>query len=65
MSGDGRSITYEELDHLTDVLSENLRHKGVKPDSIVGIFMERCLEYSIAYIAILKAGHSKIIDVLT
>ena len=56
MSGDGRSISFSELDHLTDVLATNLRHRGVKRNSAVGIYLKRSLEYPLAYIAILKAG---------
>ena len=51
-----RQVTYKELDELTDVVAINLRIKGVQPDSVIGIYMERSLEYVIAYIAILKAG---------
>lgn len=56
VSGDGRSVCFSELDHLTDVLAKNLRHRGVKRNSTVGIYLERSLEYPLAYIAILKAG---------
>ena len=56
VSGDGRSLSFSELDRLTDVLATNLRHKGVKRNSAVGIYLERSLEYPLAYIAILKAG---------
>ena len=52
----GQSVTFRELDDLTDVLATNLQIKGIVPDSVVGIYMERSLEYVIAYIAILKAG---------
>ncbi|XP_077984922.1 uncharacterized protein LOC144439501 [Glandiceps talaboti] len=56
VSDDGQKLTFRELDSLTDCLATNLRIKGVLPDSIVGIYMEKCIEYSLAYIAILKAG---------
>lgn len=56
VSGDDRSLSFSELDHLTDILAMNLRHKGVKRNSAVGIYLERSLEYPLAYIAILKAG---------
>ena len=49
-------MTYRELNDATDILAAALRHRGVRPDSIVGIYMERCLEYTVSYIAILKAG---------
>lgn len=56
VSADGRQMTYRELDKVTDIMATNLRIRGVKPDSIVGIYMERCLEYVLSYIAILRAG---------
>lgn len=56
VSGDGRSLSFSELDRLTNVLATNLRHRGVKRNSAVGIYLERSLEYPLAYIAILKAG---------
>lgn len=56
VSGDGRSVSFSELDDLTNVLATNLRHRGVKRNSAVGIYLERSLEYPLAYISILKAG---------
>ena len=56
VSEDGRSLTFSELDRATDVLAANLRLKGCRQDGIVGIYLERSLEYVIAYIAALKAG---------
>ena len=50
------SLTYAELDDVTDRLSKFLRLKGVVPDSCVGIYMDKSLEYVISYVAILKAG---------
>lgn len=41
---------------MTDVLAAKLRSVGVRQKSFVGIMMERCLEYTISYIAVLKAG---------
>ena len=56
VSGDERSLSFSELDNLSDVLATNLRHKGVKRDKAVGLYLERSLEYPVAYVAILKAG---------
>ncbi len=56
VSADGRKLTFKELDEVTDILAAYLRLQGVRPDAIVGIYMERCLEYVISYIGILKAG---------
>ena len=49
-------VSFKELDEMTDVLAENLKFRGVGRGNIVGIFMEKSLEYVAAYIAILKAG---------
>ena len=54
----GVTMTFKELDEATDVLAMTLRIKGVKANSIVGIYMEKCMEYVVSYIAILKAGEN-------
>ena len=51
-----RTMTFKELDEVSDSVALNLQYRGVKVDSIVGIYMARSLEYVISYIAILKAG---------
>ena len=56
VSDDGRSLSFAKLDRMTDVLAASLRHKGCTTDRVVGIYMERSLEYPVAYIAALKAG---------
>ena len=65
VTADGRQMTFRELDEATDVLATNLRNKGVVPDSVVGIYMPKILEYPISYIAILKAGKRNVIMPLT
>ena len=59
VGADGRQLTYKELDEASDDLAVNLRIKGAKEDTIVGIYMERCVDYVISYIGILKAGMCK------
>ncbi|UCH93240.1 MAG: amino acid adenylation domain-containing protein, partial [Candidatus Aminicenantes bacterium] len=49
-------ITYKELNQQANQLAYMLAKKGVKPDTIVGILMERSIEMIIGIIAILKAG---------
>jgi amino acid adenylation domain-containing protein len=49
-------ITYRELDEKSGRLAHMLRQRGVQPDSIVGIMMERSIEMIIAILGILKAG---------
>jgi len=53
---DGHKLNFGELKQLSDVLSENLQHKGCTRDSIVGIYMEKSLNYVLSYVSILKAG---------
>jgi amino acid adenylation domain-containing protein/non-ribosomal peptide synthase protein (TIGR01720 family) len=52
----GRRLTYSQLNESTNQLAHLLQKKGVKPDSIVGIMVERCLEMIVGILAILKAG---------
>jgi amino acid adenylation domain-containing protein/thioester reductase-like protein len=51
-----RTMTYRELNRITDLLAGFLQKNGVIFDSAVGIFMETSTEYVVSYIAILKAG---------
>ncbi|MDX9871456.1 MAG: amino acid adenylation domain-containing protein [Clostridia bacterium] len=51
-----KSLTYKELDELTDKLAGLLRRKGVTNNSVVGLMLERSLEMEIGIIGILKAG---------
>ncbi|XP_046369445.2 glycine betaine reductase ATRR-like isoform X1 [Haliotis rufescens] len=56
ISLDGREVTFRELDQWTDILARKLVICGVAPDSCVGIYMDKSVEFVTAYIAILKAG---------
>jgi tyrocidine synthetase-3 len=49
-------ITYKELNEKSDQLAHLLREKGVKPDTIVAIMVERSIEMIIGILGILKAG---------
>lgn len=51
-----QQVSYGELDQMTEQLAIKLRHLGVKNNVVVGILMDRCMEYVISYIAILRAG---------
>ncbi|TKH36518.1 non-ribosomal peptide synthetase [Paenibacillus polymyxa] len=53
---EGKQLTYRELNEKSNQLARVLRDKGVKPDSIVGIMVERSLEMVIGIFGILKAG---------
>ena len=49
-------LTYKELDDLSNQLANYLIKNGVKPDTLVGIFIERSLEMIISLLGIMKAG---------
>ena len=49
-------ISYRELNEKSNQLASLLKEKGIKPDTIVGILLERSIEMIIAILAILKAG---------
>ena len=50
------AITYRELNERANQLAHLLREKGVKPDGIVAIMIERSLEMVVGVLAILKSG---------
>jgi amino acid adenylation domain-containing protein len=50
------SITYSELNERANQLAHVLREKGVQPDTIVGIIVERSIEMVIGILGILMAG---------
>jgi amino acid adenylation domain-containing protein len=49
-------LTYQELNRESNQLARMLRKKGVGPDKVVGLMMERSFEMIIAILAIMKAG---------
>ncbi len=51
-----RKMTYRELNGRANQLAERLRAKGVGPDTLVGLCVERSLEMVVGVLAILKAG---------
>jgi len=53
---EGRSFGYAELNERANQLASYLQFKGVKPDTLVGICVNRSLEMMVALLAILKAG---------
>ncbi len=53
---DGETVTYDQLNILTDKIAVRLRTAGVGPDSIVGILCERSIEAVVSILGILKAG---------
>ncbi|MFF3005504.1 amino acid adenylation domain-containing protein [Kitasatospora sp. NPDC057940] len=51
-----RSLTFAELDALTDALAHRLADRGVGPGTVVGVRTRRAAEMTIAQLAVLKAG---------
>ncbi|MCK4259562.1 MAG: non-ribosomal peptide synthase/polyketide synthase, partial [Halanaerobiales bacterium] len=51
-----KHLTYPELNVRSNQLARVLRQRGVKPDKVVAIMLERSLEMIVAIMGILKAG---------
>ncbi|MFP4499142.1 MAG: condensation domain-containing protein, partial [Vulcanimicrobiota bacterium] len=52
----GKEMTYKELNERANQLARFLRKKGVKPDTFVGLMVEKSLDMIVGIIAIMKAG---------
>jgi non-ribosomal peptide synthetase-like protein len=50
------TLTYEQLDHISNQLARHLRSLGVGPGKLIGVYLERSQNHIIAVLAILKAG---------
>lgn len=50
------SLTYEELNAKANQLAHKLVNVGVGPGVIVPVYMHRCIEQAVSFLAILKAG---------
>ncbi|MEM9926975.1 MAG: amino acid adenylation domain-containing protein, partial [Cyanobacteria bacterium P01_D01_bin.50] len=53
---ENQTFTYDELNIKANQLADHLRSLGVKPETRVGIYLERSLEAIIGILAILKAA---------
>ncbi|MEM9276116.1 MAG: amino acid adenylation domain-containing protein, partial [Cyanobacteria bacterium P01_F01_bin.143] len=51
-----KEYTYQELNESANQLANHLRELGVRPETPVGIYLERSEKMAIAILAILKAG---------
>jgi amino acid adenylation domain-containing protein len=51
-----RQITYRDLNERSNRVACYLRKRGVGPDALVGVCIERCLEMVVALLAVWKAG---------
>ena len=49
-------LTYRELNERANQLAHHLRQLGVKPETLVGLFIERSLDLVMGLLGILKAG---------
>jgi amino acid adenylation domain-containing protein len=49
-------MSYRELNKKSNQLAQRLREKGVKPDTVVGLMMERSIEMIPGILAVMKAG---------
>ena len=52
----GRMLTYAELNRRANKLARHLRAAGVGPEMVVGICLERSLEWVVGLLGIFKAG---------
>jgi len=52
----GRTITYQELNHRANQLAHHLQKVGLGAGTLVGLFLERSLDSIVAMLATLKVG---------
>ncbi len=53
---EGQRLTYQELDEKSSQLGHYLKKKGVGPEMVVGLCVDRSLEVVVGLLGILKAG---------
>ncbi|VVN37189.1 Linear gramicidin synthase subunit B [Pseudomonas fluorescens] len=53
---DGATLSYAQLNEQANRIAQRLRERGVGPDVLVGIALERSLQMIVSVLAILKAG---------
>ncbi len=56
VSGSCESLTYLELDRRAEEVAQELRSRGIGPESIVAVMMERSASLIVAMLGVLKAG---------
>jgi amino acid adenylation domain-containing protein len=53
---EGEQLTYRELDEQSNQLAHLLRSRGVEPETLVALCLNRSLDMVVALVAVLKAG---------
>ncbi|MEX0326694.1 MAG: amino acid adenylation domain-containing protein [Puniceicoccaceae bacterium] len=53
---DSRTITYEQLDHHANLLATRLLESGVESGQMVGIYLDRSIEFIVSLLAVMKVG---------
>ncbi|MCI0396601.1 MAG: amino acid adenylation domain-containing protein [Chloroflexi bacterium] len=53
---EGQRLSYQDLNRQANQLAHYLQKKGVRPETPVGVCLERSLEMVVALLAVLKAG---------
>ena len=53
---EGKTLSYQELNERANQLAHYLQARGVGPEAMVGVYMERSLEMIVGLLGILKAG---------
>ena len=61
---EGQSLTYEELNRRANQFARSLAKKGVGPEKIVAICLERSVDLMVALLAIQKAGGAYLPSIL-
>jgi acyl-CoA synthetase (AMP-forming)/AMP-acid ligase II len=56
VAADGWSLTYRDLDRLSDEAAAGLRRRGVGPGDVVALALPAVPEYPVAYVAAAKVG---------
>ena len=49
-------LTYRELDHRANVLASELQKRGLKPEALVGLYVDRSIDMLVGLLGIMKAG---------
>ena len=53
---DGMQVTYSELNEKADRLARQLKKMGVKGETIVGVCLDRSMDFVVAILGVMKAG---------